>query len=122
MRLDVKVNPAGPAVMIDLKFGFTCIGAYQATLYDGKNQNGKTFQNGTSTDDVPDVVVVPDPANVLPGRTLLIDASLVPPNPPDQVSITAEARQGANFLGTVTSQAHVGPGQKATPMLFIKFQ
>src|SRR5689334_8432536 len=109
MRLNVNVNPGGPAVTVNLTFGFACIGAYQATLYDANNQNGKTFQNGTSTDDVPDLVAVPDPADTLPGRTLLIDASLVPPNPPDMVSITAEVRQGGSVLGTMTSKAAVGP-------------
>jgi hypothetical protein len=122
MRLDVTIDRDGAAITVELTFGFACIGAYQVTLYDSNNRNGRTFTNGTSTDDVPDVVVVPDPASTLAGRTLLIDGSLVPPNPPDMVSLTAEVMQGNKVLGRLTSKAAVGPGQRAAPMLFIKFK
>jgi hypothetical protein len=121
MKLDVNVNPGGPVVTVNLTFGFACIGVYEATLYDANDQNGKAFQNGTSTDNQPDLITLPEPASALQGRTLLIDAALVPPNAPDMVSVTADVQQGATALGTMTAKAAVGPGQKATPMLFIKF-
>jgi hypothetical protein len=123
MKVDAKINTAGGPVTVHLVFGFACVGTYEATLYDISDKNGITLQTGASTDSSPDVVTIPDAPASLLNRTLLIDAALVPPSPPDMVSITAQAYQDGNAIpGTsLVSKASVGPGQKATPMLFFRF-
>ena len=123
MKIDVKISTTGGPITVQLVFGFACVGSYEATLYDSNDQNGNTFQTGASTDPSPDVVSVPGAPASLVNRTLLIDASLVPPAPPDMVSITGQVYQDGNAIpgAALTSKASVDPGQKATPMLFFRF-
>jgi len=111
-------------VTVKLTFGFASVGSYQATLFDKNDKNGHTFDKGTSIDNKPDVIDLPEPAQGLLKRTLLIEAALVPPMPPDMVSLTAEVLQGGKVIpdASMTSKAAIGPGQKATPMLFIRFE
>jgi hypothetical protein len=123
MKMDVKLAPNGGAITLELTFGFACVGSYEATIFDVNNQNGDTFQSGASTDVPPDIITLPNPPATLLNRTLLIDAALVPPAPPDMVSLTAQVLQGGVAIpgASLTSKASVNPGQKATPMLFFRF-
>ncbi len=121
MQTTAKIDPKGGAITVQLTFGFASVGSYEATLYDTNDQNGNTFQTGASTDPTPEVVTLPEAAAALAGRLLLIDAALVPPDPPDVVGLTAAVFQGSVALASLDARAEVSSGQKATPMLFFRF-
>lgn len=123
MKTDAKINVHGGTVSIHLTFGFACVGSYEATLYDANNKNGETFETGASSDPSPEVVTLPADAGSLVNRTVVIDGALVPPNPPDMVSLKGQVYQdGTAIVGAVLeSKASVGPGEKATPMLMFRF-
>ena len=92
---------AGP-VTLEIRSGYATIGNYRACI--DEDNTWPEFGNGSLSDSIPDIHVIPIAGTALESHTVLIVGNYAPPSTDPQVRVIYEFRQGSAVLETVTIQ------------------
>ncbi|MGH7676341.1 MAG: hypothetical protein ACREMV_13805 [Gemmatimonadales bacterium] len=96
----VKIQPEGGVLSVDVAIGHGQIGAFQLTLFDAEGANPVDVGKGVNTDNVPDDFEIPVPPANVNGQILLWTIQVASPSGGgrERYSTDVRIRQGGTAV------------------------